>query len=172
MVAVSLLLLAYTFVLRPMFSRVVADQIAPAAPSAAATAAVSRDGSSKRLAMVIAALPAGEVVLTEEAANAALAAMPEALAPLDAARLRFTDGRVIATVHAYGLQSDVGARLTAEQGRLVVTEVRLDAPLVYLLSGEELAHRLAERLNAELAAQGRSIEAVRIEEGRLIVVTD
>jgi hypothetical protein len=34
-----------------------------------------------------------------------------------------------------------------------------------------LLRLLAERLNAELTAQGRRIDAVRIEEGRLILVT-
>lgn len=166
----ALLLLVYTFGLRPMLSRAVADRIAPppVAPAVTADGAGRVDGL---LPTAIAALPSGEVVLTEDRANDFLAARPDALAPLEAARLSFSDGRASATIRAYGVSSSASVALAADQGRLVVTSARLEPPLAYVLSADELARLLAERLNAELNAQGRRIDEVRIEEGRLILVT-
>lgn len=165
----ALLFLVYTFGLRPMLSRAVADQIAPL-PAATAVAA-SGGRLDELLPGAIAALPPGEVVLTEERANDFLAARPDAIAPLEAARLSFDDGRAIATISAYGVSSAASVTLAADQGRLVVTSARLEPPLAYVLSADELARLLAERLNAELTAQGRRIDEVRIEQGRLILMT-
>ena len=166
----ALLLLVYTFGLRPMLSRAVADQIAPV-PVATAVTIGGAGRADGLLPTAIAALPPGELVLTEERANDFLAARPDAIAPLKTARLSFSDGRAIATISAYGVSSDAIVTLTAEEGRLVVTSARLAAPLAYVLSADELARLLAERLNAELTAQGRRIDELRIEEGRLILVT-
>ncbi|MGB9632694.1 MAG: hypothetical protein ACPL8I_05170 [Chloroflexaceae bacterium] len=165
----ALLLLVYTFGLRPMLSRAVADQIAPLSAATAVAAGGGRlDGL---LPGAIAALPPGEVVLTEERANDFLAARPDAIAPLEAARLSFNDGRASATISAYGVSSAASVTLAADQGRLVVTSARLEPPLAYVLSADELACLLVERLNAELTAQGRRIDEVRIEQGRLILIT-
>ncbi|MCS6881362.1 MAG: hypothetical protein RMK84_10325 [Oscillochloridaceae bacterium] len=166
----ALLLLVYAFGLRPMLSRAVADRIAPL-PVATAMAADGGGRVDGLLPTAIAALPPGEVVLTEERANEFLAARPDALAPLEAARLSFSEGRASAAIRAYGVVSVASVSLAAEQGRLVVTGARLEPPLAYVLSANELARLLAERLNAELTAQGRRIDVVRIEEGRLILVT-
>lgn len=177
-----LLVLIYALAVRPMLSRAVAERIggpvgplptlmptgAPA-PQQAAEQAIEQ--ASAALPGAVAALPAGEVAITDADINAMIAAQPGAIAPLDAASVRFTDGAARAQISAYGLSSAVTVALAAQDGQVVVTSAKLDAPLSYLLSGDELARALADRLNAELAAQGRRVDELRIEEGRLVLVT-
>jgi hypothetical protein len=119
----------------------------------------------------VAALPPGELVVTEEEVNGYIAANPEALAPLDSASLRFVQGQAVVAVSAYGMHSIATVSLAAQGGRLVVTQAAIDNPLGLLISGDDLARPLADRLNAELVAQGRTVEELRIEEGQLVLIT-
>ncbi|HMQ32369.1 MAG TPA: hypothetical protein PKD53_16675 [Chloroflexaceae bacterium] len=178
----ALLALVYAFAIRPMLSRAVADRIGgPAAPlpTLMATGAPAPQGAAEQaveradavMPDAVAALPVGEVVVSDADLNAMIAARPEAIAPLDGASVRFGDGAARAQVSAYGLSSVATVALAAQDGRVVVTSARLDPPLSYLLSGDEIARALADRLNAELAAQGRRVEDLRVEEGRLVLVT-
>jgi hypothetical protein len=183
-----LLGLIYVFALRPLISRAVADTIAgptvpvptlmPAgtpppgvatSPQQAADQAVGQAGAMMPTA--VAALPPGQVVVTDADLNDLLASRPEVIAPLDSARVRFTGGLARAQISAYGLNSGASIGLAAQDGKVVVTSAQLDAPLSYVISGDEIARALADRLNAELAAQGRRVDDLRIEEGQLVLVT-
>ena len=183
----ALLVLVYTVALRPMLTRAVAEQItggplptlmpqseaggqsAPGGQSEAGAAVLEQAGAV--LPDAVAALPAGELVVSEADVNGFLAAHPDAIAPLDSATVSFTGGRAVAQIRAFGLRSSASVSLAAQDGRLVVTEVRVQPPLSLVVSGPELASALADGLNAELATQGRRIEDVRIEEGQLVLVT-
>ena len=179
----ALLTLIYTLALRPFLSRAVADQIAgpvaplptmiatgaPLPPQQAADQAVEQAGAIMPTA--IAALPTGPLVISDADLNNLIAARPEAIAPLDRASVRFTADGAVAEIGAYGLNSTATIGLAAQDGQVVVTSARLGAPLSYLLSGPDLAHALTNRLNAELAAQGRRVEDLRIEEGQIVLVT-
>lgn len=179
----ALVALIYAFALRPLISRSVADSIAgPVAPvptlmatgvpqpaPQAADQAVEQAGAIMPTA--VAALPPGRLVVSEADLNSLLAARPEAIAPLDSASVRFTAAGAEARLSAYGLTSSATIGLAAQDGRVVVTSAQLGAPLSYVVSGPELAGALADRLNAELAAQGRRVDELRIEEGQLVLVT-
>lgn len=184
-----LAVLVYALALRPLLTRAVADGLAGgpvptlmpagapvptllpagAAPGDPGAAAVEQAGAA--LPAAVAALPAGEIVVSEADVNGFLAARPEAIAPLDTVSLRFTPAGVVAQIGAYGLSSQASVGLAAEGGQLVVTGVTVDAPLSYVLSGPDLAAALAARLNAELAAQGRRVEDLRVEDGQMVIVT-
>lgn len=184
--AAAVLVLVYAFAIRPMVSRRVADRIAgpaapvptlmatgaPAAPPAAGQAGpqvVEQAGAVMPTA--VAALPPGQVVVSDADINGMIAARPDAIAPLEGASVTFTGGLATARISAYGLSSSATLGLAAQDGRVVVTSAQLDAPLSYVISGPEVAAALADRLNAELAAQGRRVDELRIEEGRLVLVT-
>jgi len=129
------------------------------------------DQAGQALPGAVAALPPGELVIDEQQANGLLAANPEALGPLDRAQVRFSGGRAFADVSAYGVAGVASTGLAAQDGRLVAVDAQLDGPLGLVLSGGELANALVGRLNAELASQGRAVSDVRVEEGRLVLVT-
>jgi hypothetical protein len=173
----ALLALIYLLVGRPLLTDAVADQIGGPVPTlmpggqqpgVAATAVVGQAGAV--LPTAVAALPAGAIVVTDADVNAFLASRPEALAPLDSASVSFSGGKARATVSAYGVTSGASVGLAAQDGQIVVTDAVVDPPLSLVLSGPDLAAALAARLNAELVAQNRSVETLRIEEGQLVLV--
>ena len=182
----GLLALGYTFVLKPMLSSAIVDQLtgpaktsvsAPPSSSQATPGAVggtqntALDRAAALLPSAIAALPTGEVVVKADQLNALIAAHPTAIAPLERATLRFTKGSAVATVAASGLTGTATISLAAQDGRLVVTSASIAGPLAFLVSADTLTKTLTDRFNAELAAQGRRIDDLRIEEGQLVLVT-
>lgn len=169
-----LAVLVYTFAIRPALTRAVADAIAGPVPTLmpqgqAGTAVAAQAGAV--IPDAVAALPPGEIVVSEADVNGFLAARPDAIAPLDSATMRFTGGLAVAEIAAYGMSSTASVGLTAQDGKLLVTSTRIDGPLALVISGDELAQTLADRLNAELATQNRRIEAVRVEEGQIVLIT-
>jgi hypothetical protein len=174
-----LAVLVYAFAVRPLLTRAVADELAgapvptlipaqPVQPQAATAVAGQADAV---LPTALAALPAGELVVTEDEVNSFIASRPDAIQPLDSLSLRFTPGNVVAQISAYGVSSGATIGLAAQDGQVVVTSATVDAPLSYVLSGPDLARALADRLNAELTAQNRRVDDLRVEEGRLVLVT-
>ncbi len=179
----ALCALIYALAIRPAVSRQVAEQIgggpvptlmpqgpAPAAQSGLGAAVEEQAGAA--LPGAVAALPPGELVVSEEEVNGYIAANPQALAPLERASVSFTGGQAVAEIGAYGLSSTAAVGLAAQDGRVVVTSANISGPLAMVLSGDDLARSLADRLNAELSAQGRSVEELRVEEGQLVLVTN
>jgi hypothetical protein len=166
----SLGLLVYIFAVRPLITRAVAESIAGAPVGGAQTDAIAEQAGAA-IPDAVAALPSGEIVVSEAEVNSFLAARPDALAPLDAASMRFTGGRAVADLSAYGLSSTASVNFAARDGRLLVIDPRIDGPLSVAISADQLADTLAERLNAALVAQNRRIEAVRVEEGQIVLVT-
>jgi hypothetical protein len=176
----ALCAIVYAFALRPAISRQVGEQIGggpvptmmPQQPNPPADiGAAVEEQADAALPGAVAALPPGELVVTDEEVNGFIAANPEALAPLEQASVSFTGGQAVVAVSAYGMHSIATVSLAAQDGRLVVTEAAIDNPLGLLISGDDLARPLADRVNAELAAQGRSVDEIRVEEGQLVLVT-
>jgi hypothetical protein len=118
---------------------------------------------------IIAALPSGELPVSEQDANAYIAANPQALEPLESATVQFTPGQVSANIQAFGTSSRASAQMSAQDGQLVLTNPQIDGPLNAVVSANSLADSLESQINAELAAQGRVVRDVRIEQGQVVL---
>ncbi|WP_298818892.1 hypothetical protein [Chloroflexus sp.] len=155
----------YLFLARPQLSaaigRYLADLLVPPvnAPAAAAP-----------LPALIAALPNGEVTVSEAEINSYLGGI-DAVLPVEEARVQLVAERAIITVRAYGMTSVVSSGVTVRDGRIVPLAPQIEGPLVAFVSADDLATVLNERINTELVRQGRQLVAARIEDGSLTIVT-
>lgn len=161
---VGLLVIAALFLLlaRPQLSAALGRSIADLlAPPAATTGAP--------LPELIAALPAGEVTVSEAEINGYLAGIDTVL-PVESASVRLVANRAIITVRAYGMTSVASTGLTVRDGRVAAVDPQIEGPLAALVSASDLTVALNERLNAELLRQGRQIVAAQIDDGMLTIV--
>ena len=173
---------AYRYWLRPQVSEYVGRQIADQLGRQGAEQAgpsnggqVNQEieqGAGAALPTVIAALPSGELRVTEDQANAYLAARAGGLKPIDSATIRFVPGEVQADIQAVGTSSTAYMRLAVENGRIIAVDPRIDGPLGQFISLPDLTGVLGRQLNDQLAAQGRRVTAVRVEQGALVVTIE
>lgn len=166
-----LLVAAYGVLARPAISSYIGERAAEQLGARPAVEGQIVEQAGQALPGAVAALPPGELVVSEQEANGFIAANPGALGPLERAQVRFSGGRAYADVSAYGMSGLASAGLVAQGGQIAVVDAQIDGPLGLALSGQELADALAQRLNAELAAQNRTVSEVRVEEGRLVLIT-
>jgi hypothetical protein len=167
LVWVAVLVVAcYGFVLRPYISRQIGEEVGGQFGGAQEQI---ESQATQVLPDIVAALPPGEIVVTEQQANEYLAANPGSYAPLDAITVRIVPGEVQADLQAQGLNSRAAVGLEARDGQVVAVNPRLDGPLGLAISAEELARSLFDQLNRQLAAQGKSAQDVRVEQGRVVV---
>ncbi len=118
---------------------------------------------------IIAALPPGELPVSEQDANAYIAANLQALEPLESATVQFTPGQVSANIQAFGTLSRASAQMSAQDGQIVLANPQIDGPLNAVISASSLADTLEDQINAELAVQGRAVHDVRIEQGQVVL---
>jgi hypothetical protein len=179
------LLLLYTFWARPQMSEYVGEQISTqlglpvdgpiGAPAGMADPAQQQqlqeriEQGQQTLPTAIAALPSGELRLTEDQANAYFEANQQALEPIERLRVQFVPGQVIADVRVFGVDARVTSELAVRNGRLVVTNPRLDGALGLLISLEDLVRPVEQQINNQLLAQGQTIRDGRIEQGQIVV---
>ncbi|HWQ16031.1 MAG TPA: hypothetical protein VNL77_24740 [Roseiflexaceae bacterium] len=170
------LVLGYQYFLRPrvseMVGRAIGRQIGSGPPGTTGPAGQIQEGAARTLPTAVAALPEGEVRITEEQANAYIAANPEALAPLDSLRVRFTPGLVQAELRAFGQESTASAGVAVQAGRLIAVNPQLDGPLSALITLDDLLAPIQQQLNDELAASGRRVTDVRVEQGVLVLTVE
>lgn len=161
------LVAAYLFVLRPSLSRMVGEQ---------AVQRLDIDGTSSGagvLPTMVAALPAGEMRISEQEINAYLLAHTDLLAPIDQATVRLVSGGLEVDIRAFGLDGTARMGVALQNGRVIALDPRLDGPLGRLVSLGDLLAPVEQRLNELLEAQGRRVTDLRIEPGEMIVtVTD
>lgn len=164
----------YTLIVRPRLGEYAGDFVGQRVAGQA-----NRDAQAhieaqvdQGLPAVIAALPPGEVTVTEEQLNAYIASHPDTLGPIEAATLRFAPGQVQADVRALGVQNSVSTGLAVQDGRIILANARIDGPLGVALSATSLAQSLERQINNQLATQGRSVRDVRIEQGQMVVITE
>jgi hypothetical protein len=167
------LVLGYQYYLRPRLSeevgRGIGRQIGAGPPGATA---IPGQAGNAALPTAIAALPSGELRLSEQEANAYIAGNPQAIAPLDSVRVRFVPGRVETDVSAFGIGGTASTELAVQSGRVVAVNPRLDGPIGSFISLEDLVRPLEQQLNDQLAAQNRRITDVRVEPGVLVVTVE
>ena len=124
------------------------------------------------LPTVIAALPSGELRITEQEANEYLTAHAVDLQPAEQVRVRFVPGELQADVVALGLTSTARTGLAIQDGRVVTVNARMDGPLSAFVDVTSLTQPLEQQLNAQLAAQDRRVTNVRIEQGALVFTVE
>lgn len=131
-----------------------------------------QQGASGAAATAVAALPEGELRFTEAQINGYIAAQSESLKPIDSATVHLTPGEVQVDVRALGLSGAGRSGLAVQDGRIIAVNPRVEGVLGRLVSAEDLARTLEQQVNAQLAAEGRRVKDVRIEQGALVVTIE
>ena len=176
---ILLAVVGYRYWLRPQVSQYVGRQIAEQVVAASA----GQDGNStpqqqieqgaaQVLPTALAALPSGQLRVTDEQANAYLVERASALKPLDSATVHFVPDQVQVDLQAAGLSGTARMGLAVQNGRIIAIEPMLDGPLGQFIALPDLTRALEQQLNDQLAAQGRHVTAVRIEQGALVVTIE
>ncbi|MFQ3633700.1 hypothetical protein [Roseiflexus sp.] len=161
------LVAVYLFVLRPPLSRMIGEQ----AVQQLTVDSASADAGA--LPTLVAALPAGEVRVTEQEINTFLLSRADLLAPLDQATVRLVSGGLEADIRAFGLSGTARMGVALQNGRVIILDPRLDGPLGRLIVLDELVAPIEQQVNDLLEEQGRRITDLRIAPGELVVtVTD
>jgi hypothetical protein len=174
-----LLLEGYVHLARPSISSFLGEQVAVRLGLPAETTGTGQPGDAleeqivgqarQSLPTAIAALPSGELRVTDAQANAYLAANMEALDPIDDVRVQFVPGQVQAEVRVLGTVSQITAGLAVQDGQATLIDPQIDGPLGALVSIEEIVRPLERQINSLLLNQGQRLEAGRIEQGEVIV---
>jgi hypothetical protein len=175
------LLLAYQYYLRPRISQQIGEQITRQLGAQPTNQPGQTTGDTSQPAAVppagvlptlVAALPAGEIQITEAQANDYLLANIDRFNPIEAITLRFTPGLIEADMRALGSTSTARMGAELQNGQIIATNSSIDGPLANLVDLQDLVQPLQQQLNEELAAQGRSVTDVRIEQGVLVFVVE
>lgn len=169
---VLLAVIGYRYWLRPQISQYVGRQIGEQVGAAGDVTPPQQQieqGAAQVLPTAVAALPSGELRVTDAQANAYLAERSDALKPIESATVRFVPDEVQVDLRAAGFSSTAHMGLDVQNGRIIATDPKLDGPLGQVIALPDLTHALEQQLNDQLAAQGRHVTAARIEQGALIV---
>lgn len=152
------------FVIQPALTdfvnRRIARTIDPELPATVDPIAALRDRLTR---IPSGSIPTGEFIVPEAQANAYVAAYRPQV--LDEVKIHFVPGEVQADLTWRGITSTARMGVAARDGRLVAINPRLDPPLGTVLSIDALVDVLEDRLNDELAAQGRRMTDVEIQQG-------
>ncbi|HNP71656.1 MAG TPA: hypothetical protein PLO33_04400 [Kouleothrix sp.] len=166
--------LLYYFLLRPQVSRFLGSQIGDELrgnPNGQLEQTAVQ-GAASTLPTAIAALPSGELHISEGQANDFLAARAGQLKPLDSVTVRFVPGQVQADLKALGTTSTAKLGLAVQNGRIIAVDPQLDGPLGRVVSLPSLTGALERQLNDQLALQGRRITDVRVDQGEIVITTE
>jgi len=165
--AVLIAVLAYRFWLRPQVSQLVGGQIG--GQIGGQLNQQVEQGAAASLPSAIAALPTGELRITEAQANDYLVSRASSLKPLDSITVRFVPDEVQADLKALGTTSTATMGLAVQNNRIIAVNPQLEGPLGQLIALPELTRSLEKQLNDQLALQGRKITAVRVEQGAIVI---
>jgi hypothetical protein len=121
------------------------------------------------LPTLVAALPVGEIHISEQEANQYILANQAQLDPIESATLRFVPGQIQADLVALGSSSTASTGVTTQNGQIIAINPQIEGPLSNLVDLSELIGPLLRRLNGELTSQGRRITAVQVEQGFLVI---
>jgi hypothetical protein len=171
---VLLAVLAYRFWLRPQVSQYIGQQIGEQMRENAGGQLDEQieQGAAATLPSAIAALPSGELRISEAQANEYVASRADSLRPIESATLRFVPGEVQADLRAFGTTSTGRMGLAVQGGRIIAVEPRLDGPLGQVIDLSQMTRSLERQLNDQLAIQGRHVTDVRVEQGELVLTIE
>ncbi|NTW97305.1 MAG: hypothetical protein HGB28_02010 [Oscillochloris sp.] len=155
----------YALLVRPALSNMIGSQIsARLGPTAMA-------GADAALPGVVSALPTGEVVVEQRQANDFLSEHQDDYGPIDEISVRFVDGEAVADLSALGMSGVARSGLAAVDGKVALVDPQIDGALGLAVSSGDMLTPLLDRLNAELASQGKYVEQIQIENGQIVIVT-
>jgi hypothetical protein len=117
-------------------------------------------------------IPAGEIRVDELTANSYMDSYRDRLAGIDDMEVRFVPGAVEADVTFQGLTATARTVPQVQDGRIVATDSSLGQPLDMVLSVDGLMNALLDRINDEVAAQGRYVTGVEIQQDVAIVTVE
>lgn len=117
-------------------------------------------------------VPIGTIQISEADANAYMAAYREQLPGIDDIAVRFVPGAIEADVTFRGFTGTARTEPQVQNGRIVATNTSLGQPLGSLLSIDPLMNALLDRINNQIAEQGRTITSVTIEQGSALVTVE
>jgi hypothetical protein len=171
---ILLAVIGYRYWLRPQISQYVGRQIAEQIGGAGTPAPQQQieQGAAQVLPTAVAALPSGELRITDAEANAYLAERADSLKPIDSATVRFVPDQVQVDLRAAGFSSTAHMGVDVQNGRIVATDPKLDGPLGQVISLPDLTQAIEQQLNDQLAAQGRRVTAARVEQGAIVVTIE
>ncbi|HMQ29246.1 MAG TPA: hypothetical protein PKD53_00900 [Chloroflexaceae bacterium] len=125
--------------------------------------------SERSIQEIVAALPPGELVVTEQKLNEKIAPRVARMAPLERVEVHFVPGTVQVTLAVFGRVNLATAGLTISGNRVVVQNPRIEGPLGLLVSPADLVRPIEEELNDTLELADRQVHTVRIEQGQIVV---
>ncbi|MDQ2998748.1 MAG: hypothetical protein M3R61_17085 [Chloroflexota bacterium] len=174
---ILLAVIGYRYWLRPQISqyvgRQIGEQVGAAGQAGAGTPQQQIEaGAAQALPTALAALPSGELRVTDAQANAYLAERASSLKPIDLATVHFVPDEVQVDLQAAGFSSTARMGLAVQNGRIIAIDPKLDGALSQFITLPDLTRALEQQLNDQLAAQGRRISAARVEQGALVVTIE
>jgi hypothetical protein len=175
---VLIAVVGYRYWLRPQISQYVGRQIAEQVGAAGQGATPAQpqqqieQGAAQVLPTAVAALPSGELRVSEEQANSYLAERADSLKPIESATVHFVPDEVQVDLRAAGISSTARMGLAVQNGRIIAVEPRMDGPLGQFIALPDLARALEQQLNDQLASQGRRVTDARVEQGTLVVTIE
>jgi hypothetical protein len=161
-------LVGYRYFIQPQLSAFIGRQLAERAPSNTVNDQISQQGQ-QALPTVVAALPSGELRISQDRANEFLAARGGSFGPIDSINIRFVSGEVQADITAVGTTSTARMGLAVQNGRIIAVNPQLDGILGQFINLADLTGTFEQQLNDQLAAQGRRVSDVRIDPGELVL---
>jgi hypothetical protein len=166
-----LAVLAYRFFLRDQVSQFIGEQVSNRIERQSDSQAAQQLQTSVAagLPTTIAALPSGEIRISEAQANDYIVTHSKSLGPIESATVHFVPNEVRADIRAVGTTSTASMGLAVQDGRIIAIDPKIDGLLGQVISANTLAKSFEEQINSQLAAQGRRVTNVRIEQGALVV---
>lgn len=117
-----------------------------------------------------AAPPPSTITITEQQANAYLAANIAALHPIESLDIQFRPGEAQSDITVFGTQMSIRSAIGVENGQIRVVNPHLDGALGMFVSIEDVVRPLEQQLNAYLQAQEQTIQDIQIEQGQVVVL--
>lgn len=119
-------------------------------------------------------ISAGPVTISDDVATGYMAGQTESLGVNDVA-VQFVPNEIVATITVPApvvgeLTGKVRANARAENGRIVLDNERIEGPIGSIISPVTLIDGLENRLNDEIAQQGRRVQRVEVREGEATIV--
>lgn len=153
-------------VVRPYVGRLITDRLAQstAQPSPAATPPAS---TAPATAIPTPAPGTTQVVITQDEMNARLAEYADQLKPLEGTSVEITPQDLVVNLQAYGLSGQYRGQVEARDGRVVVTNGRIDGPLGWAVPVAPLESALNSQIQNALNQSGASVQSVTLQQGQM-----